>query len=502
MDPKNNKAADKALKQAQKKNAIGSGKSRRYQIGLISALTIIMVIIAVIAVNFLIDYLSDRYMLQLDMTNSDLYEITDETAQMLRTLDEPITCTVLCAEINYEENDTLYQVREVLRRYEILSEGKFTVQYIDANLNPALWDKYNALGDLSTGDLVIEGSKRYRRLSPSDLYEYQTDSSTGKKYLVGLKAEQNLTSAILYVIADKVPKAAYIQGHQEVTAMEKMDALLKTCNYELSTVSLITGEPIPEDVDLLIINQPKADYETNEIDAIEQFLDNDGSLLVFYASDTPALPRLDLFLESWGASFNNQIVMDSYQCLGGYPTYLLPGIASVEGLTDNLPAGYCLIPSARSINVTFSADDWKKTEVLMASSSKSYSKTLESAIESYAQADTDATGPFNLMVLTSEVSYDANLNTHASYVLFANASFVDDTTLGSDTFLNSKYFVALMSKINNDEGGVVIEPREYSSTALTISGWQANVLFYLLIIIIPLGTLALGVIVWLRRRHL
>ena len=59
-----------------------------------------------------------------------------------------------------------------------------------------------------------------------------------------------------------------------------------------------------------------------------------------------------------------------------------------------------------------------------------------------------------------------------------------------------------MSKINNDEGGVVIEPREYSSTALTISGWQANVLFYLLIIIIPLGTLALGVIVWLRRRHL
>ena len=49
---------------------------------------------------------------------------------------------------------------------------------------------------------------------------------------------------------------------------------------------------------------------------------------------------------------------------------------------------------------------------------------------------------------------------------------------------------------------MVIEPREYSSTALTISGWQANVLFYLLIIIIPLGTLALGVIVWLRRRHL
>lgn len=502
MDPKQNNKANKALRQAEKKNAIGSGKSRRYQIGLISALTIIMVIAAVIAVNFFIDYLSDRYMLQLDMTGSDLYEITDETSQMLRNLNEPITCTVLSAEINYEENNTLYQIREVLRRYEILSEGKFTVQYIDANLNPALWEKYNALGDLSTGDLVIEGSRRYKRLSPSDLYEYQTDSNTGNTYLVGLKAEQNLTSAILYVIADKVPKAAYITGHQETTTMEEMDALLNTCNYELTTVSLMTGEAIPDDVDVLIINQPQSDYESAEIESIEKFLDNDGSLLVFYASNTPAMPRLELFLESWGATFNNQIVMDSYQCLGGYPTYLLPNVAQVEGITDNLPAGYCIVPAARSLNVSFTSDDWKTTQVLMTSSNRAYSKSLESAIDSYAQADEDPVGPFNLMVLTSKVSYDSNLNPHSSYVLFANAGFVDDSTLGNTSFINSKYFVSLMNMMNQDEDGVIVNAREYSSTALTIAGWQANVLFYLLVLILPLGTLLLGGIVWFRRRNL
>lgn len=500
MDPKLNKA----LKQAQKKNAVGSGKSRRQQIGLISVLTIVMVIAAVIAVNYFIDYLSDRYMLQLDMTGSDLYEITDETAQMLRTLDEPITCTVLSAEINYEENDTLYQVREVLRRYEILSEGKFTVQYIDANLNPALWDKYNALGDLSTGDLVIEGSKRYKRLSPSDLYEYQSDSTTGTSYLVGLKAEQNLTSAILYVMAEKVPKAAYIGGHQEVTTMEQMDALLTSCNYELTAVSLMTGEPIPEDVDLLIINQPQSDYDNSEIAMIEEFLDNDGALLVFYAHNTPSLPRLELFLESWGAAFEDQIVMDTYQCLGGYPTYLLPNLSVAEGITDNLGAGYAILPTARSIKVLFNTDDWKTTQVLMASSNRAYAKSLADTLDSssMAQSAEDPTGPFNLMVLTSEISYDSNLNTHSSYVLFANAGFVDDGSLGSDTFLNSDYFVALMSMINNDEGGVIIDAREYSSTALTISGWQASVLFYLLVLIIPLGTLALGIVIWFRRRHL
>ncbi len=499
MDAKQNKA----LKKAQKKNAVGSGKSRRNQIGLIAILTVVMVTIAVIAVNFLFDYLSDRFMLQLDMTGSDLYEITEETSQMLRTLEEPITCTVLSAEINYEENDTLYQIREVLRRYEILSEGKFTVQYIDANLNPALWDKYNALGDLSTGDLVIEGSKRYKRLSPSDLYEFQSDDS-GNTYLVGLKAEQNLTSAILYVIADKVPKAAYIGGHQEITTMEEMDSLLKTSNYELTNVTLMSGEPIPEDVDVLIINQPQSDYETTEIEVIEEFLNNDGALLVFYASNTPELPRLELFLESWGAKFNDEIVLDSYQCLGGYPTYLLPNINVVEGITDHLAAGYCIIPAGRSIDVTFTTDDWKTTQVLMTSSNRAYSKSLSSTLDStnMGQETGDPVGPFNLMVLTSEISYDSNLNTHSSYVLFANAGFVDDSTLGDDSFINSKYFVSLMNMINNDEDGVIVNAREYSSTALTISGWQVTVLFWLLIIILPLGTLALGVVIWVRRRHL
>ena len=499
MDAKQNKA----LKKAQKKNAVGSGKSRRNQIGLIAILTVVMVTIAVIAVNFLFDYLSDRFMLQLDMTGSDLYEITEETSQMLRTLEEPITCTVLSAEINYEENDTLYQIREVLRRYEILSEGKFTVQYIDANLNPALWDKYNALGDLSTGDLVIEGSKRYKRLSPSDLYEFQSDDS-GNTYLVGLKAEQNLTSAILYVIADKVPKAAYIGGHQEITTMEEMDSLLKTSNYELTNVTLMSGEPIPEDVDVLIINQPQSDYETTEIEVIEEFLNNDGALLVFYASNTPELPRLELFLESWGAKFNDEIVLDSYQCLGGYPTYLLPNINVVEGITDHLTAGYCIIPAGRSIDVTFTTDDWKTTQVLMTSSNRAYSKSLSSTLDStnMGQETGDPVGPFNMMVLTSEISYDSNLNTHSSYVLFANAGFVDDSTLGDDSFINSKYFVSLMNMINNDEDGVIVNAREYSSTALTISGWQVTVLFWLLIIILPLGTLALGVVIWVRRRHL
>lgn len=502
MDPKQNKAVSKALKQVEKKNAAGSGKSRRYQIGVIAALTIVMVIIAVIAVNYFIDYLSDRYMLQVDMTGSDLYEITDETAQTLRTLKEPITCTVLCAEVNYEDNDTLYQIREVLRRYEILSEGKFTVQYIDPNLNPALWEKYNTLGDLSTGDLVIEGSKRYQRLSPSDLYEYVTDQNSGKSYLVGLKAEQNLTSAILYVIADKVPKAAYIVGHQEISTMKEMDSLLTSCNYELASLSLLGGDEIPNDVDVLIINQPQSDYDASELTMIEEFLDNDGSLLVFYASNTPKLPRLELFLESWGATFNDEIVFDSYQCLGGYPTYLLPNITTVDGITNHLPSGYCFVPVARSIDITFSTDDWKSTQALLVSSNKAYSKSLDNAIESFAQSDTDDVGPFNLMVLTSSISYDSNLNTHSSYVLFANAGFVSDETLAAGSFLNSKYFVSLMNTMNNDENGIVIEAREYSSSAMTIAGWQTRVLFYLLILVLPLGTLALGTVIWFRRRHL
>jgi ABC-type uncharacterized transport system involved in gliding motility auxiliary subunit len=478
------------------------GKKRRMKIGVLSLISTIVVIAAVIAVNYFVDYIAERYVLEIDMTSESEYEISDETVQLLETLSEPITITVLCDETDYEDNDDYRRLPKVFQRYAQLSDGMVTVKYINAVTNPTIFNQYDELGDLSTGDIIIESSKRYKSLSPYDLLEYQTSSSdSSERYLTGLRAEQRLTAAILYVTANKVPKAAYTTGHQETVNLETLDSLLTSGNYDVDTISLMQTGEVPSDVDLLIISQPKGDFTAEEIDALEDFMNDGGRMIVTYASDTPKLTNLEEYFEEWGVSYENSVVYDPELCLSGYSPYLLPNLTSVEGLTDNLDTkSYTIIPFARPIDVLWSEDNWRGTQVLMTTSNSSYAKDLSNETTAYEQSDEDETGSFTVGVLSYQTTMH-NLDSSNSYILFLNAGFVSDTALGNSSFLNKDYFLATLNFMSEDSETVDIESKDLTSDTLVVPGSAKNVLFYLLIIIIPGVCLVSGIVVWARRRH-
>jgi ABC-2 type transport system permease protein len=478
------------------------GRKRRRKIGVLSAISVIFVIAAVIAANYFIDYIADRYVLEIDMTSESEYEISDETAQLLGTLTEPITITVLCDETDYADDDDLRRLPKILQRYEQLSDGMVTVKYINAVTNPSIFNKYNDLGDLSTADIIVESEKRYKSMDPYDLLEYTTSSTDSTtSYVTGLRAEQRLTSAILYVTANKVPKAAYITGHQETTDLEEMDSLLTSGNYEVTSLSLMQENEIPSDVDMVIISQPMGDYTDEEIEILDQFLNNGGHMIVTYASNTPSLPNLEAYFEEWGVQYESQMVYDTERCYAGWNAYILPNITTVENLTDNLDSkSYAIIPGARPISVLWDQDNWRGTQVLMTTSNNSYAKDLSTESTAYEKTDDDETGPFNVGVLAYQTEMH-NLNSTYSYILFLNAGFVSDSALSSQSFLNKDYFLAALNFMSDDSESVVIASKDLTTDNLVVPGSAKTVLYYLLIFIIPGVCLLGGVLVWARRRH-
>ncbi len=285
--------------------------------------------------------------------------------------------------------------------------------------------------------------------------------------------------------------------------MSSFETVLTNSNYEVETISIMGGEAIPEDVDLIIISQPQADYTDEEIDIIDEFLNNGGNAIVSYASDTPYLENLERYFEEWGVSISNELIFDPDRCLGGYLNYVMPNVISVDGLTDSLSSSmYVIMPNSRPINTLFESNGWRGTQVLLQTSSSAYAKSLDSTIDAWEVADGDTSGPFNIMVMAYQANVDSSLNQTNSYVLFTNASFLSDSTLGSDSFLNSTYLLTVMNFISEDEDAIIISDKEYSDRTLTVTGMQTTVLFWLLIIIIPVGTLVLGLFVWMRRRHM
>ena len=483
------------------------GKKRRMKIGALALISTIVVIAAVIAVNYFVDYIADRYVLESDMTSKGEYEISDETVQLLGTLSEPITVTVLCDETDYANNSDLRRLPKVLQRYEQLSHGNVTVKYINAVNNPAIFAQYDQLGDLSSGDIIVESSKRYKSMSPYDLLEYQTDknassgSSSDTKYLTGLRAEQRLTSAILYVTANKVPKAAYTTGHQEDTNHETLDTLLTSANYDTETLSLMQEGKVPDDIDMLIISQPQGDFTTEEIDALEEFMTGGGKMIVSFASNTPKLQNLEEYFEEWGVAYESEMVYDNERCFAGTNFYLMPNINAVEGLTDNLDTkSYVIIPGARPITTLWEQDNWRGTQVLMSTSNNSYAKDLGAETTSYEQTDTDETGPFNVGVLSYQNSMH-NLSSTYSYALFLNAGFLSDSTLDNTAFLNKDYVLSALNFMSDDTEAVSIASKDLTSSTLAVPGSAKSVLFYLLILIIPGVCLIAGITVWAKRRH-
>lgn len=479
-------------------------KSRKFKYGTLATVFTVVFIIAIVLVNILIGYLTDRYVLEIDMTSESRFEISEDTMEVLDDLAEPITITVLAEETTYRDStELLSNIYEILQRYEALAGGKLTVRYINPTVNPKIVEQYNTLGDLSSNDVIIESARRCKKLSPTTMYNSET-SDDGTTYYVGLRAEQKLTSAILYCTTETVSKAAYIRGHNEDYYMDELDAMLTTSNYEVDSV-ILAREDIPDDVNLIIISSPTVDFSTEEIDKLEAYFAAGGDAIVSMTPNTAEeLTNLNLFFEEWGIKYTDNIVFDSSQALSGYPMYVVPNIATVEGITDNLNLRnqFALIVGGRAIELTNTQTSSDYVTVLMSSSENSYAKNANDITYGYDKKEDDTAGPFNLAVMTERYSYDKNLNTTRSSILFVNAGMITDSVLEQSSFLNASYLTAALNFINDYNDAVVIADKDFVSTTLNILTWQVRVVFWVVVIALPLAILAVGVIVWARRRHL
>ena len=479
-------------------------KSRKFKYGTLATIFTVVFIVAVVLVNVLVGYLTDRYVLEIDMTSESLFEISEDTMEVIDDLAEPITITVLAEETKYRDStELLSNIYEILQRYEALGAGKITVRYINPTVNPKIIEQYDTLGDLSSNDIIIESARRTKKLSPTTMYNSKTNEE-GITYYVGLRAEQKLTSALLYCTTETVSKAVYIRGHNEDYYMDELDAMLTTSNYEVGSV-ILAREDIPEDVNLIIISSPTVDFSLEEIDKLDEYFANGGDAIVSMTPNVAEpLNNLNLFFEEWGIRYTDELVFDSAQALSGYPMYVVPNIATVEGITDNLNRQnqFALVVGGRAIELTNTQTSNDYVTVLMSSSATSYGKDANDITYGYDQTEDDTVGPFNLAVMTERYAYDKNLNQTRSSLLFVNAGMITDSVLSASNFLNTNYLTAALNFINDYNDAVIIPDKDFVSTTLNILTWQVMVVFWVVVVALPLAILALGVIVWARRRHL
>ena len=503
----------KLLKKKSRKNKKPSGDHapvltrRRMTYGSISIELVIAFVAAIVLLNMGVSYLTDRFYLKADMTPTGVYEISDTSKILLGNLDMDVRVHILLSEDDVI-NSTYYNVaNEFLKRYRSLSNGRISIDYIDIYKNPAFLNNYTATDDeITSGSFIIETDLRYKVLKLADLYQLSTtlDYTTYEmsQYVSGIDADQTLASAVQYVTSQDLPTVVFLTGHDEQYGPE-FTSLFTDSNYGYDECNLLFDE-IPNDAAIVVVGMPSADYTSYEIDKLDAYLKSGGNVILFTGVSAVETPNLDEWLEEWGIGMRDQMVLDSQRAL--YSQVNIVADIVDDTVCEDLEitdTTYIMMPNARVLEQLWEYNDYRTTTVILQSSEASYAKEYseDTQFDSYDYAEGDAEGPFALGILTSYGTTIGGVSTTSKLLVLSSLYMTSDATFDVAALANKSFFVEAIDYINPVTNVLTIESRDYYSENLTILSSQANVIFWILIVIIPVVILALGLVVWLRRRH-
>lgn len=430
---------------------------------------------------------------RIDMSTNQLFSLSDETKTLCENIDSDITLYYLCGA--GEEDLAVY---ELLQKYEELSPH-FELVEKDPVLYPTFANAYDA-SDASLGSVIVDGGDKYKVIDATEFYEYELDYDT-YTYTQNFAGESALTSAISYVSSDETKIVYELTGHGEadITASTLLDGLSRQ-NLTTQTLSLLTSDLVPDDAGALLIVSPTKDLSEEELTKIRTYLSEGGKLILItdhgnYSEDS--MPNFAALTEQYGMQAENGIIIetDENYALSGYPYYLLPEINGHE-ITEPLLNGnmYVLTPLAHPITATEDASEDLTVTSLFDTTSGAYCKSDAYSADTFDKSENDPEGVFSVAMI-SENSADS------SAVLWLSTSgFVDEGTDSIVSGTNSDFMLNALAYLTGNENAISIHAKSISAETLLFDASSARLVSVTFMFLIPFGAVAVGFLIWFRRR--
>ncbi len=485
--------------------------SNKFKHGSVATIFIVLFLAVIIGLNVVVSILTERYpSMDMDLTPTKMNTLSDtasETATaatmeteiiLVGTEEEYINNMLFSSSYNIEYS----QVASIAFKMQEANYDKISVRYADPDLEPTLISEYASDG-LSTGMVLVRTDARYKILTVEDMFAVSQDQNTGMIHTFSM-VDGALANAVHIVNLDFVPVVAVATGHEEGLPAESraaFDQLLTDNGFEVVEFNLLT-EPIPDDARVLMIPAPNTDYANDEIVKIEEFLDDryTDKLLLVAANPTQAdTPNIDALLADWGLKLGEGAVTETdTQNYFMYPDLVFVNENEdffVENDFSNLVA-----VSSSPIEFLFEANNDIATQALLESSSTSYLATSTAAAEN----------PETASYVTSALAYRYNNiegdNTQTSVMLVGDAMSLLNDFIGTSAFENRDYMITMLryaTKVSDGNLGIYVESVETNVVdIITTMATIQMVGFNIFTIAVPVIILVLGLVVFLRRRHL
>lgn len=419
----------------------------------------ILVIIGLAAINWMASAWHGR----IDLTAEKRYTISEATRNLLRSLEEPVTATVLLdGDLPAGFKKLAGSTRDMLQEFKEISGNKVYFYFrqpgqgLNDSLKAHLIDSLNNMGIHPTNvrARTKEGEgEQQRMVYPGIIFEYQgritaIDLLQGQSAVDGINSLNNAEALLEYKIAgaidkirrDKVPVIGYLTGNGQPQSFEVYDLIEKTIkpNYGFSVLPLDSVPVIPELFNALLIVKPMNPFNESQKLKIDQYVMRGGKVVwlidKLYAS-LDSLQRsqgnfiafeidlnLDDILFKYGVRINPNLLLDlnagqipmAVGSIGDRPQLQLmpwvyfPLLASPNDNPISKNLDYVLSQFPQSID-TVKADGISKT-VLLASSVNSKVLSTPARVELNSVKTEDDLKTFNAVHLPVAVLLEGNFN--------------------------------------------------------------------------------------------
>jgi len=482
------------------------------------AITLIF-LTALILLNVLVGMLTERFFIKVDLTDTGIFTLSDSAAEFLSELDETVDIIVLAEESAWRANSRHDMISNILRNYAASSGGSLRVQYVNPDLNSFDGPKYNnslsalkeahmELEDMARDDIILLSSRRAAIVPARNLFT-QTQDQMGRTAITGVRADQELISALIYVLNEQIARIVFISNHGE-SQLSHFTQIFERSGYMSSTINLATEE-IPGDTTVLVTAAPQFDFLNDEIVKLEDFLSSGGNFIILYDPTLPSMPLFENFMAEWGVVIEDKLIFDEeltfvpqFGIIGAHVAEgELPSTANAEAITRNImPLG---VFQALPLRSDGAGGGFIRNPLVSTFSASSYAKDrTDGNLTTHERESGDASGPFTLAYHISRLTHNTEGNQVLSNLIIAGVAMFDDSFLRmyGDSFYNNILISDLANDLNPFGERVLIPQRELSDSTMLVSAGGTRTILIVMVIALPLAIIACGVIVWRKRRHL
>ncbi len=454
----------------------------------------VVVVVAVILINAIVSGLDSKFPLKIDLTGKKIYELSDYTKAVVRNVDKEINVYALYP-ANTGANKYISYAEEYLNRYSALNKH-FKVTYIDPYDNPNFAKKYVTQGiEVSAGSIVLECGEKVEAITIDQMYSQSSYSGS-----TSIDMERKLTTAISEVSGQsKTAKVYFSEGHGEYVSNFMRNYLTNNGYICDSIATAVTG--IPDDCDLLVYMSPEKDLSAEERNALDKYLDGGGRAMFLFEPGTARPNRLMQYIEEWGIEVRSDYVIetDANRVFRLQNGATIPAPYLMEhSINNNLIERKLVFMSPSGSSIVTHENNIRNAKVspLMKTTDQAYSK-VNLASDTIEKEPGDNEGEMILAAISEETE-----GGKGKIMVMGTTMAVElNGILDESSYANGDFVLNVSGYLTESTASMDIRPKMISASTLNMSQAQISLTWIVLQYLIPILILAVGLVVWLKRRY-